>query len=424
MTAPSLTARDWTRSAVAGMASYLDAAAIVSTGTALVLFQDALGLDPMQIGVLSSLLTISIAAGALTGGRLGDRFGRRRVFSLTMLLLAIGAGLLAAAAGPVMLYVGVVLIGYASGADLPVSLALIAEEAPPGQAGKLVGLSQVLWFCGIIATQLLSIVVGGMASTGGRILYGHVAVVAVVVLLLRLRIPESAKWAASREHLGEPGSKAGAPGVRELLTGPHLLPLLGLITFYSLVNVVANTKGQFGTFLFVNVAGSSVSTAAAIGAITMGLGVIVALWFMKVVDGRNRLRWYLVGAACYLTAMGIVVVFGVSQWTLIASSVFGALGGSLAFEGMLKIWCQEAFPTLLRATAQGTVVGVARVVAAMAAAVTPSLMTNAPRETFAGLLGVVAVGLLAGLLVGRSVQRHNHLRDDDAAEPELAEEGA
>lgn len=413
MTNPALSARDWTRSAVAGMASYLDAAAIVSTGTALVLFQDDLGLDPLQIGVLSSLLTLSIAVGALTGGRLGDRFGRRTVFSLTMVLLALGAGLLAAAAGPIMLYVGVVLIGYASGADLPVSLALIAEEAPPGQAGKLVGLSQVLWFGGIIATQLLSIVVGDLGGTGGRVLYAHVAVVAVVVLLLRLRVPESAKWVASREKVGEPGSQRSAPSLRELVAGPYLLPLLGLIAFYSLVNIVANTKGQFGTFLYVNVAGSTVAVASTISVITQCLGVVLALWFMKVVDGRNRLRWYLFGAACFVVAMAIVVIFGVTVWSLATSAIFSAIGGALAFEAMLKIWCQEGFPTLLRATAQGTVVGAARVVAAIAAAVTPTLMTSAPRETFAVLLGTVTAGLIAGFFVGRTVQRHNHLRDDD-----------
>lgn len=413
MTTPALTARDWTRSTIAGMASYLDAAAIVSTGTALVLFQDDLGLDTLQIGVLSSLLTLSIAAGALSGGRLGDRFGRRIVFSLTMVLLALGAGLLAAAAGPIMLYIGVVLIGYASGADLPVSLALIAEEAPPGQAGKLVGLSQVLWFGGIIATQLLSIVVGDLGSIGGRVLYAHVAVVAVVVLLLRLRVPESSKWVASREKLTETGSHHSALSLRELVAGPYLLPLLGLIAFYALVNIVANTKGQFGTFLYVNVAGSTVAVASTISVITQCLGVLLAVWFMRIVDGRNRLRWYLFGATCYVLAMAIVAVFGVTVWSLAISAIFSAIGGALAFEAMLKIWSQEAFPTLLRATAQGTIVGAARVVAAIAAVATPTLMTNAPRATFAVLLGVVSAGLIAGLFVGRSVQRHNHLRDDD-----------
>ncbi len=90
-----------------------------------------------------------------------------------------------------------------------------------------------------------------------------------------------------------------------------------------------------------------------------------------------------------------------------------ALSRGNAFEAMLKIWSQEAFPTLLRATAQGTIVGAARVVAAIAAVATPTLMTNAPRATFAVLLGVVSAGLIAGLFVGRTVQRHNHLRDDD-----------
>ena len=414
MTIPVVvTARDWRRSAVAGMASYLDAAAIVTTGTALVLFQDALGLDAAQIGVLSSLLTLSIAAGALTGGRLGDRFGRRRVFTVTMLLLAAGTGLLAAAAGPAMLYVGIVLTGYAAGADLPVSLALIAEEAPPGAAGKLVGLSQVLWFAGIITTQLLAVLVGGLGTTGGRILYLHVAVVAVVVLLARLSLPESSRWIASRDALatGDAAVPSG-PGLRRLLVRPHVTPLIGLIVFYSLVNVAANTTGQFGTFLFVNVAGSTVQVAAAISAGVIGVGILVALVFMRVVDGTNRMRWYLAGALCFVLSVAVPLTFGITVVTLTVGTLLGAIGGSLAFEGMLKIWTQELFPTLLRATAQGTIVGIARVVAAMAAALTPTLMTTSPQLAYAVLTGIVVVGLIAGYLVGRTARRHNHLLED------------
>ncbi|MFP5068124.1 MFS transporter [Pseudonocardia nantongensis] len=414
MTIPVVvTARDWRRSAVAGMASYLDAAAIVTTGTALVLFQDALGLDAAQIGVLSSLLTLSIAAGALTGGRLGDRFGRRRVFTVTMLLLAAGTGLLAAAAGPAMLYVGIVLTGYAAGADLPVSLALIAEEAPPGAAGKLVGLSQVLWFAGIITTQLLAVIVGGLGTTGGRVLYLHVAVVAVVVLLARLSLPESSRWIASRDALatGDAAVPSG-PGLRRLLVRPHVTPLIGLIVFYSLVNVAANTTGQFGTFLFVNVAGSTVQVAAAISAGVIGVGILVALVFMRVVDGTNRMRWYLAGALCFVLSVAVPLTFGITVVTLTVGTLLGAIGGSLAFEGMLKIWTQELFPTLLRATAQGTIVGVARVVAAMAAALTPTLMTTSPQLAYAVLTGIVVVGLIAGYLVGRTARRHNHLLED------------
>ena len=58
---------------VAGMASYLDAATIVSSGNALVMYQEPLGLSGDQIGVLASALTLSIApvqrwaAGSATG---------------------------------------------------------------------------------------------------------------------------------------------------------------------------------------------------------------------------------------------------------------------------------------------------------------------------------------------------------------------
>jgi inositol transporter-like SP family MFS transporter len=61
----------WWVGVVAGMASYIDAAAIVSSGIALVIYQAALGITPDQIGVLSAALTFCIAVGALVGGRFG-----------------------------------------------------------------------------------------------------------------------------------------------------------------------------------------------------------------------------------------------------------------------------------------------------------------------------------------------------------------
>ena len=401
------------------MASYLDAAAIVSTGTALVLFQDALSLDAGDIGVLSSLLTLAIAVGALTGGRIGDRFGRRRVFTATMALLVVGTGVLAVATGPEMLFVGVVLTGYAAGADLPVSLALIAEEAPPDTAGKLVGLSQVLWFTGIIATKLLALGVGGLGATGGRVLYLHIAAVAVLVLALRMAVPESARWVESRRRLDanlRSASASTGPGLRQLVTAPYAVPMLGLVVFYALVNVVANTTGQFGTFLFVNVAGSTVQVASAIGAAGILAGILTGVFFMRIVDGCNRMRWYVVGGVAYVLSVLVPLTFGVSVTTLTVGGLLGAIAGSLAFEGALKVWTQELFPTLLRATAQGTIIGIARVVAALAALWTPTLMTTAPQVAYAVLTVVVVIGLVAGYLVGRTARDRNHL----LAEPQPA----
>lgn len=388
----------WFRSGVAGMASYLDAAAIVSTGSALVLYREPLGLGNDEIGSLSSMLTLSIAAGALLGGRLGDRFGRRRVFMVTVTLLALGAVLLAAATSSAFLYVGVVLAGFAAGADLPVSISLIGEEAPEGARGKLVALSQVLWYLGIFATQLIGLVVSGMGATGARVLYGHVAVVAVLVLVFRVKLPESRQWVDQRRKAG---TTAGPSTVRQLLTKPRLRALAGLALFYSLTNLAANTKGQFGAYLYVEVAGSTVRVASAIGLVTLVVSIPLAMLFMKIVDGRNRMRWYTMGAISFVLSCAVPAAFGLHVWTLALASLTGAVGSALAFEGIFKVWSQETFPTLLRATAQGAVIAFARVVAAAVALWTPMLLAVGPRVMFAVLAVVVAVATCVGVFLDR-----------------------
>src|SRR3954467_6003040 len=152
----------WWVGVVAGMASYIDAAALVATGIALVIYQGSIGVTPGQIGVMSGTLTFCVAVGAVVGGRLGDRFGRRPVFTATMVLIIVGTVLLTFATAYPLLRVGVALTGLGVGADLPVSLSTISEAADDGNRGKLILLSNILWVVGILASITIASVAGGL----------------------------------------------------------------------------------------------------------------------------------------------------------------------------------------------------------------------------------------------------------------------
>src|SRR3954469_15729536 len=152
----------WKVAVLAGMASYLDAGVIVTGGGTFVLYRNAFGFAAGTIGILSALLTLLFAIGALVGGRLGDRFGRRKVFTVTMIGLSVGIGLMAGAQNVAMLYVATILVGFSIGADLPVSMAMINEEAPPGAKARLVAFSHVLWMLAIIVVFALQALVGDL----------------------------------------------------------------------------------------------------------------------------------------------------------------------------------------------------------------------------------------------------------------------
>ena len=64
----------------------------------------------------------------------------------------------------------------------------------------------------------------------------------------------------------------------------------------------------------------------------------------------------------------------------------------------MKVWAQESFPTLLRTTAQGVIISVARVLAAALATVTPLMMDSVPRTLFFMLAVLSFVGLAAAWL--------------------------
>jgi inositol transporter-like SP family MFS transporter len=405
----------WKVAILAGMASYLDAGAIVTNGATIVLYKDQFGLGAGTIGILSALLTLLFAVGALVGGRLGDRFGRRKVFTVTMIGLAVGIGLMAGAQNVAMLYAATIIVGFSIGADLPVSMAMINEEAPPGAKARLVAFSHVLWMLAIGVVFALQALVGDLGVLGGRIMWLHLLVVAVTVLVLRSTMPESKEWTAARVR-AEKGELEDVEGHRldagsELMRRPFVFPLIALGLFYGVVNLSANTGGQFATLLYTELAGVSVSTAGALSLAVLGISFASALMFMRIIERPNRMAFFLVGGILYILAQALPLIFGVSVWTLVAWQALGGIGGAFAGEPMWKIWSQELFPTLLRSSAQGATTFFTRVLAAAVALWTPLLIEVGPPLLFAFLTVCVAFTTAVGWFWIRRMPKGQEVED-------------
>ena len=406
--------RPWKTAILAGMASYLDAGAIVTTGIGLVLFTQTLHLDNAAIGIISGLLTLFFAIGALVGGRLGDRFGRRRVFSVSLLVYAVGCAILTAAIHPAMLYIGVILVGSAIGADLPVSLALIAEEAPEGEKGRLVVFSAFLWLVGIIATIVLAAIFSPLGSPAARILYGHLLLVAIVVVVLRLGLRESAEWTIVKQAKSEGDDAIHFSALPQLFTPPLLFTVLALGLYYGLWNLTANTFGQFGTFIWVNVAHASVQMQSLISLALFPLGLICALLFMRFVDKPSRMTWFTIGTFCYIIGFGAPAFFGGSVATLIVTLVLPGVGGAFCGEVIYKVWSQELVPTLLRGTGQGVTIAFARILAALFAFVTPTLVTANSQLFFVLLFALTVISGIMGLFWVTRLPKARELEPEEA----------
>lgn len=392
----------WWVGFVCGMATFVDGAATTGVGIALVLYQassaDQAGLTGNQIGVLTAALTLGVAAGSILGGRLGDRYGRRRVFITTMLLIFVGA--MTPFIGvdfPVML-VGIALLGIGVGADLPVALATISESADDTNRGKIIVFSNILGGFGIAMSVLLGIFFGGRGQFGGHVIFGAFGVLALVVLVLRLTIPESASWLAARDEQarGIATIRADKVSLRDLVQAPYGRKFVVLVLYYALASVAVSVAGSFGTYVAVNVAGVSVSRYSTVSLIALPIAVLAGLWFMTVADTRLRMPYYIAGSILVVVSNLIPVIFGFTFVTVIGSVFLATFAGAFCFETIMKVWTQESFPTMLRGTAQGAIYAISRFAAAGLNVVTPALLVLNPKGLYLAISVVAAVGFGIG----------------------------
>lgn len=384
------------------MASYLDAALIVSIGVNLAIYRDAYDMGVWMAGAISAIVTICIAVGSLVGGRLADVFGRRRLYNLDILCYALGAIIITLAPDDITLLVGVLLAGLAAGADLPTSLAVVSDAAPDHARGRLIAFTQVMWMLGIIVVVFVGFALSDTGMLGARLITGHLAVAALVTWHLRSRLelatgPDPAQDQVPTE---KPAEQQGV-ALRNVWTRAALVPMLATFAFYVTWGLGANTMGQFTTYLLVTVSGASQSVATGINLACLPIGLLLTLAFVRIADGPRRDRLFYVATVLQIAAFAI------------ASLTVGAIVGFLVFyllyqlcypfagEANYKVWSQLTLPADTRGTTQGITYAVSRGVFAGVAFVTPALLDRSPSLLLWVITGCMALSAVAGLYIVR-----------------------
>jgi inositol transporter-like SP family MFS transporter len=351
----------WRNTILAGLANYIDAGSIVAGSAALALWKAQYGLTDTFIGLIAafSANAISAGVGALIGGILCDKFGRKKIYQYDMLFYAFGMLWLIFASAPWMIVTGFILVGLAVGADIPASWSLIAENAPDDKRGRHSGVAQVLWYSGPVVVLVSFLLLEPYGVLGARIVFAHLAVLALALTFLRSRMKESERW----EEAKRVAKAAGEPANWRVLLQPRYLKSMAfLVGMYGFWNLWAGTNGFFFPYILRTVGDQSQATSVALQAGGFILSMFsIYFIFMRFSDKVNQRTLFGLSAAMQIGGMMLLALFPLTLPIAMLHIFLMQVGGGFGAQSFFQLWSAEQFPTLVRSTAQGVTFAIVRI---------------------------------------------------------------
>lgn len=353
-----------------------------------------LGLDTAQAGMLASASFVGMFFGASIAGIAADRFGRKPVFQVSMIVWGVGSLLCGLSSGYVDLLIYRVILGLGMGMELPVALAMVSEFIPAQQRGKYTAMLEGFLPVGYVCAGIL--IYFTLPLIGWRGVFIILAVPAVFLLYIRRFMPESPRWLEAHgrtddanrvtseiedkvrqklggalptvtiypapEHKTHTGQLGLIDTLRELVKKPygHRSLMIWTVWFFTMVGYYGLTS-WLGALL--QASGYDVSKSIIYTVIMSAAGVpgfIFAAWFLEFVGRKKAAVIMLLGCAvsAYVYGQCAALKLPVNQVVLAGSAM------QFFFFGM---WCviyaytPELYPTRTRATGAGVASSVGRI---------------------------------------------------------------
>jgi EmrB/QacA subfamily drug resistance transporter len=157
---------------------------------ALKTIQEDLGATQNEVVWAINSYTLVFAALLFTWGVLGDRYGRKRILIIGLLLFGLASALSAFAQDPMQLIIARGLMGVGGASVLPVTLAIITVVFPPHERGRAIG----MWAAAVGGAIAIGPLLGGFLLEHfwwGSVFLINVPIVIVGVVGIIALVPES-----------------------------------------------------------------------------------------------------------------------------------------------------------------------------------------------------------------------------------------
>ncbi|MCQ4345851.1 3-(3-hydroxy-phenyl)propionate transporter MhpT [Pseudomonas stutzeri] len=360
----------------------------------------AFGLDKLQMGWVFSAGILGLLPGALVGGWLADRIGRKYVLIASVALFGVFSIATAHAWELYSLIVARLLTGVGLGAALPNLIALCSEAA----GERLRGTAVSLMYCGVPLGAALAAMIGivGFFDEWTVPFYVGGVLPLLVLPLLALWLPESAAFQARQASVSQ---EPRVPVVDGLFRHGAALPTVLLWVAYFFTLMVVYMLISWLPSLLVGQGFSGVQASWVV--FTLQIGATVGTLMLGVL--MNTLRPLAIAGLIYcgllaaLAALGIVESFVGMLVAGFAAGVF-ATGG----QGVLYALAPLFYRTEVRATGVGTAVAVGRLGAMSGPLVAGKMLalgTGTVGVMAASAPGLVVAGIAVFYLFVRSRQQ-------------------
>ncbi|MDR0242355.1 MAG: 3-(3-hydroxy-phenyl)propionate transporter MhpT [Burkholderia sp.] len=355
------------------------------------------GLTVSQMGIAFSAGTFGLLPGAMLGGRLADRIGRKRVLIASVALFGLLSIATAQVSSFAMLVVVRVLTGIGLGGAMPNLIALSSEAVEPRSRSSAVA----AMYCGIpfggVIASLIGVLLAG-DTEWRHIFYVGGAGPLLLLPLLAMLLPES------RAYLDIAGTSAARTSVARTLFGDGrtvstlalwISYFCTLIVLYFLLNWLPSLMAARGLDReHVGLVQIAFNVGGGLGALGIG-AALDRMRASRVVGGMY------VGIVLSLAALAAAPGFASLAAAAFAAGMF-VIGGQSVLYALAAIY----YPTAMRGTGVGAAVAVGRlgsVVGPLAAATLLAAGRSAP-VVIGASIPVTLVAAVAALLLIRRPQ--------------------